>query len=82
MNTIIKIPYDNTPKWWMQTIGFDTKNNVIKITKNGKVVSEYTYEYNNSGYPTKCTEYSNGKKVKTSTYKYKNAIQPISNSRK
>ena len=74
--------YDNTPKWWMQTIGFDTKNNVIKITKNGKVVSEYTYEYNNSGYPTKCTEYSNGKKVKTSTYKYKNAIQPISNSRK
>ena len=53
-----------TPKWWMQANGNDTKNNIIKIIRNGKIKEEYVYEYDDEEYPIKCTEYRNGEQVK------------------
>ena len=63
----------NTPKWWMQYKELPTKNNIIKMTEDGKVgneYNEYVYEYDDAEYPIKCTtKYSNGSKAET-VYKY------------
>jgi len=50
----------------MKTNGFDTKNNVIKTTNNGKVENKYDYEYDDAEYPIKRTKYNDvGTKVET-----------------
>ena len=50
----------NTPKWYLMVTsdyGIDgSQNNVIEQSWNGGEKSELKYEYDNSGYPIKCTK--------------------------
>ena len=66
---------------------YQPKNNIIKITLNGKKEyqsgeNEYIYEYDDAGYPIKCTLYEDGDKTGEGVYKYKIASPLINNSKK
>jgi len=61
-----------TPKWWWIISDFlrSTQNNVIeRLDSSGKKV-EYKYEFDNAGYPTKCTA-KDGDGEYVSEFKYK-----------
>jgi len=61
-----------TPKWWwiLSDKCMSAQNNVIERYKNSGEKIEYNYEFDNAGYPTKCTaKDSNGESV--SEFKYK-----------
>jgi len=65
-----------TPKWWwiLSDKCMSTQNNVIERSKNSGEKIEYKYEFDNAGYPTKCTaKYNNGESVNEFKYKRLNA---------
>ena len=61
-----------TPKWWwiLSEKCMSTQNNVIERSNSNGEKVEYKYEFDNAGYPTKCTaKSSSGENV--SEFKYK-----------
>ena len=64
--------YCKTPKWWwiLSDKCISTQNNVIETSNSKGEKVEYKYEFNNAGYPTKCTAKSS-ENENVIEYKYK-----------
>jgi len=64
--------YCKTPKWWwiLADKCISTQNNVIEMSNTRGEKVEYKYEFDNAGYPTKCTAKSSESEY-VSKYKYK-----------
>ena len=52
--------YCKTPRWWWIILeNRSVRNNMIEMSNNSGKKVEYNYEFDNAGYPTKCTTKSN-----------------------
>jgi len=66
----------NTPKWFLFYIFCElgSRNNIIEATLGwgeNSIISEYEYEYDSDGFPTKCTYKDFDEQDRVTEYKYK-----------